>query len=71
VRAGVQHELQGVSKAWRRSRTLCLAQGFKLGLCAQPPVGLPHSLLALSNSCCIADTFEGLLARFNKLYRRR
>jgi tubulin epsilon len=46
-------------------------QGFKLGLCHQPPVGLPYSLLCLSNNCCIADTFTTLLARFDKLYKRR
>jgi hypothetical protein len=46
-------------------------QGFKVGLCGQAPVGLPYSLLALSNSCCMADTLGGLLARFSKLYKRR
>jgi hypothetical protein len=46
-------------------------QGFKLGLCSQPPVGLPYSLLCLSNNCCIADTFSTLMARFDKLYKRK
>eukprot|EP00882_Tetradesmus_deserticola_P008036 GHRQ01008465.1.p1 GENE.GHRQ01008465.1~~GHRQ01008465.1.p1 ORF type:complete len:484 (+),score=208.82 GHRQ01008465.1:280-1731(+) len=46
-------------------------EGFKLGLCSQPPVGLPYSLLCLSNNCCIADTFSTLMARFDKLYKRK
>eukprot|EP00899_Mesostigma_viride_P012026 jgi/Mesvir1/20824/Mv07921-RA.1 len=28
-------------------------EGFKLGLCSKPPVGLPYSLLSLANNCCI------------------
>jgi tubulin epsilon len=48
-----------------------MSQGFKLGLCSQPPVGLPYSLLCLSNNCCIADTFSNLMGRFDKLYKRR
>eukprot|EP00775_Hariotina_reticulata_P006380 gene6380-6612_t len=47
------------------------SEGFKLGLCSQPPVGLPYSLLCLSNNCCIADTFSNLMSRFDKLYKRR
>jgi len=47
------------------------AQGFKIGLCNQPPVGLPYSLLALSNNCCITDTLGALQQRFKKLYKRR
>lgn len=46
-------------------------EGFKLGLCAHPPVGLPYSMLCLSNNCCIAHTVETLLGRFHKLYKRR
>jgi hypothetical protein len=46
-------------------------QGFKIGLCNQPPVGLPYSLLALSNNCCITDTLTALQRRFGKLYKRR
>ena len=33
--------------------------------------GLPHSLLALSNNCCMAGVLRELCARFNKLYKRR
>eukprot|EP00877_Chromochloris_zofingiensis_P001010 jgi/Chrzof1/1090/Cz01g39230.t1 len=46
-------------------------EGFKLGLCSQPPVGLPHSLMCLANNCCIADTFSALRDRSDKLYKRR
>ena len=44
---------------------------FKIGLCSAPPVGQSHLLLSLSNNCCMADMFNTLVARFDKLYRRR
>ena len=44
--------------------------GFKTGLCAAQPIGQPHSLLALSNNCCMAGVLRELCARFNKLYKR-
>lgn len=28
-------------------------------------------MLCLSNNCCMADTFRTLLARFDKLYKRK
>lgn len=56
------HDVVGVFSA---------VQGFKLGLCHHPPVGLPYSLLCLSNNCCMADTFKTVLARFDKLYKRK
>lgn len=43
----------------------------KVGLCARAPAGLPFSLLALSNSCCFADTLGAMRARFGRLYKRR
>lgn len=55
----------------RPSPCLAAVQGFKLGLCAHPPVGLPYSMLCLSNNCCIRHTFETLLGRFQKLYKRK
>eukprot|EP00753_Platysulcus_tardus_P018989 PLAT7039.8.p1 GENE.PLAT7039.8~~PLAT7039.8.p1 ORF type:complete len:514 (+),score=205.42 PLAT7039.8:8-1549(+) len=45
------------------------ADGFKIGLCATPAVRQPYSLLALCNSCAIADCFADLRGRFAKLYR--
>ena len=45
--------------------------GIKVGLCAAPPVGQPVSLLALSNSCAIADALGQATARFDLLYKRR
>ncbi|KAL4422955.1 hypothetical protein ABPG75_009152 [Micractinium tetrahymenae] len=45
--------------------------GFKIAMCTRPPLGAPLSLLSLSNSCGLADTFTGLHARFQALYRRR
>ncbi|RLN73485.1 hypothetical protein BBJ28_00010377 [Nothophytophthora sp. Chile5] len=46
-------------------------EGFKVGLCAVPPVGQRSSLLCLSNNCCIRETFERLHSRFRKLYSRK
>lgn len=49
-------------------------EGFKIGLCSTPPVDRPASspsLLSLSNSCCLADTFAALESRFARLYTRR
>jgi tubulin epsilon len=45
--------------------------GFKIGLCSVPPVGVQRSVLALSNNTCIAGTFEAMRDRFHRLYRRR
>lgn len=47
------------------------SEGFKVGLCSRPPVGLPFSLLNLSNNCCVAGTFATMLDRYDKLYKRR
>eukprot|EP00967_Tisochrysis_lutea_P133950 scaffold235890_cov33-Tisochrysis_lutea.AAC.3 len=44
---------------------------FKIGLCAAPPVGQPHALLALSNNCAVAKIVEQMIARFDMLYRKR
>ncbi|MEW5303364.1 MAG: hypothetical protein WDW38_001690 [Sanguina aurantia] len=46
-------------------------EGFKLGLCSRPPVGLPYSLLCLANNTAIAGTFSTMKERFDKLYKRR
>ena len=37
--------------------------GFKTGLCAAQPIGQPHSLLALSNNCCMAARSKCAIAR--------
>lgn len=46
-------------------------EGFKVGLCAVPPIGQRQSLLCLANNCCIRETFERLRLRFQKLYARK
>eukprot|EP00357_Protocruzia_adherens_P006593 CAMPEP_0114993620 /NCGR_PEP_ID=MMETSP0216-20121206/12637_1 /TAXON_ID=223996 /ORGANISM="Protocruzia adherens, Strain Boccale" /LENGTH=481 /DNA_ID=CAMNT_0002357295 /DNA_START=138 /DNA_END=1583 /DNA_ORIENTATION=+ len=46
-------------------------EGFKVGLCNQPPVGMPYSLLWLSNNSCIRHTFGTLEERFMKLYKHK
>jgi len=53
------------------------ADGFKIGLCGTPSSLLTTSssssasVLSLSNSSCVATTFERMKGRFEKLYRRR
>ena len=46
-------------------------QGFKVGLCNKPPLGAPHSLLSLTNNCCIRSTFDTMSQRFTKLFKRQ
>merc|ERR1711879_386935 len=46
-------------------------EGWKAGICSVPPVGLPYSLMNLSNNLCIRHTFVNLENRFMKLYRRK
>lgn len=46
-------------------------EGYKIGLCNTPPVGMPYSLLCLSNNSCITTAFGNLKQKFMKLYRRK
>ncbi|XP_066533325.1 tubulin epsilon chain [Hoplias malabaricus] len=46
-------------------------EGWKTGLCAVPPVGHSHSLLALANNTCVKSSFTELRERFTRLYRRK
>lgn len=46
-------------------------EGFKIGLCDQPPVNMNYGLLCLSNNTAIADCFEELKIRFLKLYKKK
>ena len=46
-------------------------EGWKTGLCSVPPVGYPHSLLTMANNTCIRLTFSEVMARFNRLYKRK
>lgn len=32
--------------------------GFKIGMCSKPPVGVPYSLLGLANNTAVASTFR-------------
>ncbi|KAL6763988.1 epsilon tubulin [Haematococcus lacustris] len=47
------------------------SDGFKLGICSVPPVGLPNALLCLANNSAITATFRAMKERFEKLYKRR
>ena len=44
---------------------------FKIGLCHCPPLGQPYSVLTLSNNTCIRETFQNVLSRYQKLFKRR
>ncbi|KAF7255001.1 hypothetical protein EG68_08634 [Paragonimus skrjabini miyazakii] len=46
-------------------------EGWKVGHCLVPPIGLPYSLLALSNNTAIRERFSDILERFSKLYKRK
>ncbi|KAL2918849.1 hypothetical protein HK105_201683 [Polyrhizophydium stewartii] len=45
--------------------------GWKTGLCDLPPLGQPHSLLSLSNNCCMGQILSLIETRFGKLFRRK
>ncbi|EGD72884.1 tubulin [Salpingoeca rosetta] len=46
-------------------------EGWKTGLCAQPPVGQRHALLCMANNTCLHETFSNVRSRFLQLYRKR
>lgn len=46
-------------------------EGFKVGLCSQSPVGMPYSLLCLSNQSCIKHHFNDLKQQFLRIFRRK
>ena len=46
-------------------------EGWKVGLCGQPPLGQPHALLALSNNTAVGSMFGGVSDRYVKLYRSK
>jgi tubulin epsilon len=60
--------------AGRLSSSLRMApwntEGFKIGLCATPPPGVPASLFVLSNSSCVGATLGGISARYGRLRAR-
>lgn len=45
--------------------------GFKTGICSQPPLDATRSVLALSNNCGIAQTFRRMETSFMRLYKVR
>ncbi|KAG0573003.1 hypothetical protein KC19_VG139900 [Ceratodon purpureus] len=46
-------------------------EGFKVGLCSQPAVHSPCSLLCLANNTCIRNRFIGMKESFKQLYKRK
>jgi tubulin epsilon len=46
-------------------------EGFKIGLCDQPPVNMKYGLLCLSNNTTISSLFETMRNRFMELYKRK
>ena len=45
------------------------SDGFKIGLCDHPPVGMRYGLLCLANTTSITDCFTNVSTRFNRLYK--
>ncbi len=56
---------------WSRAPHRARTQGFKLGICSVPPVGVPNSLLCLANNSAITNPFNTMRERFEKLYKRK
>ena len=46
-------------------------EGFKIGLCDQPPVSMKYGLLCLSNHTSVASCFKMLADRFRILYKHK
>ena len=46
-------------------------EGFKVGLCSQPPVGQSYSLLSLSNNSSVRGIFSQIQNKFLKLYKHK
>lgn len=46
-------------------------EGFKIGLCSQPPVNMKYGLLCLSNNTAITECFKRLSDRFMLLYKHK
>jgi tubulin epsilon len=46
-------------------------EGFKIGLCDQPPVNMKYGLLNMSNNTAVSNCFEKLRDRFMVLYKRK
>lgn len=46
-------------------------EGFKIGLCDQPPVNMNYGLLCLSNNSAITQCFEKMKDRFDSLYKKK
>lgn len=44
-------------------------EGFKIGLCDQPPVNMKYGLLCLANTTAISDCFTKITQRFKRLYK--
>lgn len=42
-------------------------ESFKVGLCTKQPHGLPYSLMALSNNCCMGNIARRLCDRYSRL----
>ena len=78
LEAVIQHQTVGAylqrqyhAPCVARTRSSAHAQGFKVGLCSVPPVGVPHALLCLANNTAITSTFTCMRERFDKLYKRK
>ena len=59
-------------KARREVRLMAWNEdGFKIGLCSAPPVGMRNSLLGLANSSAVAPVMSSMRERCLRMYTRR
>lgn len=58
------------SRLWSRHPSWN-SDGFKMGVCTVPPYGATSAILCLNNSTAVAQNFDQLRSRFNKLYHAK
>ena len=64
--------MYNIEKKKNKINTVCWNhEGFKIGLCDQPPVNMKYGLLCLSNNTAITECFKRLSDRFMLLYKHK
>ena len=64
--------MYNIEKKKNKINTVCWNhEGFKIGLCSQPPVNMKYGLLCLSNNTAITECFKRMSDRFMLLYKHK
>ena len=64
--------MYNIEKKKNKINTVCWNhEGFKIGLCDQPPVNMKYGLLCLANNTAITECFKRLSDRFMLLYKHK